>query len=179
MERKHSWTWLPSRLTNLQHPEPKSATPRRRPPLAALEQLEDRVLLSASSTGGGTDAILIGLLKGQVDIRTSAVNFLKVVEGICDGTQPELDAFLKITDAFHKIDSAVAALTTDALTSVGHKEDAAGQKFLEIKLQDVIILRQNRSATAPPLPNLPPLPPLQKTPPRTTTNRVPCSGKDP
>jgi hypothetical protein len=141
MERKHSWTWLPARLTSLPPAPPNKPSPKRRPPIPALEQLEDRVLLSAATTGGNgdPDAILIGLLKGQVDLRSSEINFLKVVEDLSNGSPSQADAFFKMTDAFAKIDDAVSALTTDALANAGHKHDAPGQKFLEIKLQDVIV----------------------------------------
>ncbi|MGN6369479.1 MAG: LEPR-XLL domain-containing protein [Phycisphaerae bacterium] len=137
MERKHSWTWLPTRFNSLPAGESRSS-PKRRPPIPCLEQLEDRVLLSAASSGG-TDAILIGLLKGEVDLRSSQISFLKTVEGLNTGTQAQSDALWKMTDAFAKIDSAVSALTADALFTAGHKVDSKGEEFLKIKLQDVII----------------------------------------
>jgi hypothetical protein len=141
MERKHSWTWLPTRLTDL-HPADPKPSPKRRPPIPALEQLEDRVLLSTVTTGtgaAGTDAVLIGLLQGQVDLRASEFDWIKLVEGVSTGTQPQADALFKITDAFVKIDTAVSALTSDAVATAGIKFDAPLQKFLEIKLQDVIV----------------------------------------
>jgi hypothetical protein len=131
MDRKHSWNWLPARFTGF------AFTPTQRPPLATLEQLEDRMLLSAAVDGGGTpDQVLISLLKGQLDLRGSEINFLKIAGGSLVGDKTAPDTFLNIQQDVFKIDDAVGKLMGN--TVIGDKSDT-GQKYLTVKLETVII----------------------------------------
>jgi hypothetical protein len=133
MIRKHLWNWLPNRVSRIRPANPSlSGAPR--PPLAMLEQLEDRVLLSVVNSEG-TEAILIGLLRGQIDLRAAEIEFLKLAgDLIADKTSPLIDTFVKIEADFLKIEGALFKLTEWSLSEQKHKQD-----FLTVKLTDVIV----------------------------------------
>jgi hypothetical protein len=127
------WNWLPPRGARVRPANPSLAGVPR-PPLALLEQLEDRVLLSVN-TEGGTEAILIGLLRGQIALRSAELNFLKIAgELVSDKTTPLAETFVKIEDDFLRIDGALFKLTEWTLAA--HKDRA---DVLTVKLEDVIV----------------------------------------
>ncbi|MGH7135429.1 MAG: type VI secretion system tube protein Hcp, partial [Pirellulales bacterium] len=95
MSRKLSWKWLGSQF-GVRKACPRGRT---RPCLAALEQLEDRVLLSAASVTPPTDQAL------------SAVNAFLKIEGTFNQSQTD---FLKAESDFLKIGShKLTAATVD------------------------------------------------------------------
>lgn len=100
--RNPSWKWLSSRLS-ARALAADSNTPSR-PCLPALEQLDDRVLLSVAVEGAprGDNEILIGLLKGQVELVNHEVNALKLAGDLKIDVHKISESFLKIDDAIYK-----------------------------------------------------------------------------
>jgi len=94
-----SWKWLSSRLTTRALATP-GTTPSR-PCLPAIEQLDDRVLLSVSAPNGDTQ-ILIGLLRGQVPLVSHEVNLLKIAGDLKLDIHKFNESFLKIDDLIYK-----------------------------------------------------------------------------
>jgi len=111
MVRQHSWNWLPPRVTRFHSSLPS------RPPLAMVEQLEDRVLMSVSE--GGIEQALIGLLRQQIGVRNAELEVLKLAGDLVqDKTTPlssTVEAFLKIEDDFQGIDGALVKIVHSAL----------------------------------------------------------------
>jgi len=104
MASNHSWKWLPSRPSL--HSAPASS-PNSRPCLPQVEQLDDRLLLSATpdiiiKEGGGATAVLIGLLKGNVGIVSDELAALNIAADL-SGQKFSAD-YIKFTDAFNKLD---------------------------------------------------------------------------
>src|SRR5258705_11522322 len=97
-----SWKWLSSRLTTRALATP-GTTPSR-PCLPAIEQLDDRVLLSVSFEGApnGDTQILIGLLRGQVPLVSHEVNLLKIAGDLKLDIHKLNESFLKIDDVIYK-----------------------------------------------------------------------------
>jgi hypothetical protein len=97
-----SWKWLSSRLTTRALAIP-GATPSR-PCLPAIEQLDDRVMLSVSIEGApkGDTQILIGLLRGQVELVSHEVNILKIAGDLKLDIHKFNESFLKIDDLIYK-----------------------------------------------------------------------------
>jgi len=100
--RNPSWKWLSSRLS-ARALAADSKTPSR-PCLPALEQLDDRVLLSVAVEGApkGDNEILIGLLKGQVELVNHEVNALKLAGDLKIDLHKINESFLKIDDVIYK-----------------------------------------------------------------------------
>lgn len=110
----HSWQWLTPRLTTRKIAPDKA--PPSRPPLAAIEALDDRILLSAVPVAdNGSTAILIGLLKGNTSLVQDQLDFLKLVAADTrkDKWLPQLTTdFLKIDGLLYKFGDAL--INTDA-----------------------------------------------------------------
>ncbi len=144
MARKHSWNRLLTKSTRVRPANP-SAAGGARPPLAVLEQLEDRVLLSATSaaaTTAATTEVLIGLLRGQIGLRTAELTAMKLAGELlpavqAGAVQPLDDAFLKIERNFHRIERALFKLTENALSDQKvDKIDVAQKVRLENEIAD-------------------------------------------
>ena len=104
MLRTPSWKWLSSRLSTRALMTARPAPSR--PCLPAIEQLDDRLMLSAS-TGGeggfkGDNQILIGLLRGQLELVDHQVNALKLAGDLKLDIHKLNDSFLKIDDVIYK-----------------------------------------------------------------------------
>jgi hypothetical protein len=107
-----SWKWLSSRLSTRALTTASGATPSR-PCLPAIEQLDDRVMLSVSVEGApkGDTQILIGLLRGQVELVSHEVNILKVAGDL------KLDIH-KFNESFLKIDDLISKFGEDPLGTI-------------------------------------------------------------
>jgi hypothetical protein len=105
--RNPSWKWLSSRLS-ARALAAGSNTPSR-PCLPAIEQLDDRVLLSAAVEGApqGDNQILIGLLKGQVELVSHEVQALKLAGDIYLGTGGLKFDLHKVNESFLRIDDVI------------------------------------------------------------------------
>jgi len=129
MDRKHSWSWLPSRNPRVRPANPSLAG-ESRPPLT-MEPLEDRVLLSATLSEG-EQGILIGLLRNQIGLRSAELGALKLAgEMVGDKQSPLANAFVKIEDDFLQLDQAIWKLA-DGSVFQGDKLSPVGWK-LEVK----------------------------------------------
>jgi hypothetical protein len=103
-----SWKWLSSRLTarELVAGAASSRMPSR-PCLPAVEALGDRIMLSAVAPAAASegpppaDQILIGLIKGELNLATSELAALKLAGG------EDAQLLHKITESFLKIDDVV------------------------------------------------------------------------
>jgi type VI secretion system secreted protein Hcp len=98
-----SFKWMPSR-DNVRDLAAAGTTPATsRPCLPAVEQLGDRILLSAVAPAAASDGpppvdrVLIGLLQGELKLATQEAAVLKLV----GGADPQL--LNKLTDAFAKV----------------------------------------------------------------------------
>jgi hypothetical protein len=106
-----SWKWLSSRLSTRALTAASGATPSR-PCLPAIEQLDDRVMLSSVEGGpNGDTQILIGLLRGQVQLVSHEVNILKVAGDL------KLDIH-KFNESFLKIDDLISRFGEDPIGTV-------------------------------------------------------------
>jgi hypothetical protein len=138
MSHTPSWNWLTSRITARRLADESRSTPSR-PCLPAIEQLDDRVLLSAAVGGdviveppnpASSSQILIGLLKGSFDLLKVELEALKfAAEDIKLAEVPNL--VHKLNLEFFKIDQIVsdfgAALIKGELTE--HKEHKAFEQL--------------------------------------------------
>jgi hypothetical protein len=100
--RNPSWKWLSSRLST-RALAADGKTPSR-PCLPAIEQLDDRVMLSVAVEGApkGDNQILIGLLRGQVGLVSEEVNALKLAGDLKIDLHKINQSFLKIDDVIYK-----------------------------------------------------------------------------
>src|SRR2546423_4547228 len=110
-----SWKWLSSRSTaRARGAGAGSSQIPSRPCLPAVEPLGDRIMLSAVAPAAGSegpppiDRVLIGLLKGELNLANSELAALK----IAGGEDPQLlhkltEGFLKIDDVINKVGEAV------------------------------------------------------------------------
>lgn len=141
-----SWKWLPSRNARNQqnsggHPLPS------RPCLPAVEALGDRILLSVVVEPPGNeeppppaDQILIGLIKGELELVNSELALLKLVGG--DNPQALHQAtlgLLKVNDAVNKVAIELIAQKGEVLTDQKFKIiqaelDRAFDKLGDIKV---------------------------------------------
>jgi hypothetical protein len=137
-----SWNWLPPRPSTREMAERGGATaaPQSRPCLPAIEPLDDRILLSAAPAAavdqpGGTTAntgILIGLLKGQLDLIKGEIATLKLAAG--GETQIKGESVIKLlTNEFLKLDETVLKLGDAAVIG-----DLAGYKEQQIKIDQAL-----------------------------------------
>jgi hypothetical protein len=136
-----SWKWLSSRpnprarAAGAGSPPPQAPS---RPCLPAVEPLGDRILLSAVAPAAASegpppiDRVLIGLIKGELNLATGELAALKLAGG--DNAQllhKLTEGFLKIDDVINKVGDAVIK---GDLT--GLKEDKAlellNDEFLKI-----------------------------------------------
>jgi hypothetical protein len=116
MSLNPSWKWLSSRLTarDLAAQAKSSKTPSR-PCLPAVEQLDQRVMLSAAAdiiveppNPTTSPQILIGLIKGELDLIKGELEALKLASADLKLAEtPNLihkltESFLKIDDVFYK-----------------------------------------------------------------------------
>jgi hypothetical protein len=116
MSSPSRWNWLPPR------PDPRDlareSSARSRPCLPAVEQLDDRILLSAAvdpGTGGDggsdngdavpTTGILIGLIKGELNLIKGEVDALKLAESADIFSKD--DALKILSNQFLKIDQTL------------------------------------------------------------------------
>ena len=78
MLRFPTWKWMPLRSVDKQ----PSAAPQGRPCLPSVEKLDQRVLLSASSTdGGGTPQVVAGLIQDGIKLTESEFAALSKING--------------------------------------------------------------------------------------------------
>jgi hypothetical protein len=101
-----SWKWLSSRLAARELATPSNAPSR--PCLPAMEQLGDRIMLSASPDALASenppptfDQVLIGLVKGELKLATSELSAIKLV-GVLDS-----DLIHKFTESLMKVDNVI------------------------------------------------------------------------
>jgi len=115
--RNPSWKWLSSRLS-ARALAAGSNTPSR-PCLPAIEQLDDRVLLSAAVEGSpqGDNQILIGLLKGQVELVNHEVNALKLAGDLKIDLHKINESFLRIDDVIYKFGEGLIKGELDAASA--------------------------------------------------------------
>jgi hypothetical protein len=109
-----SWKWL-SRSSARELPSRASSSGApARPCLPTVEALGDRILLSAVAPAAASegpppiDRILIGLIKGELNLATSEIAALKLV----GGDDPQLlhkvtEALLRVDDVVNKVGEAV------------------------------------------------------------------------
>jgi hypothetical protein len=104
-----SWKWLSFRPTR----ELISGNPPSRPCLPAVEQLDDRLMLSTSSIDAevppslsGDTQILIGLLKGQLGVVSDELSALKLAGDLKLDVHKFTESFLKIDDVLNKFGAA-------------------------------------------------------------------------
>ena len=132
-----SWKWLSSRSVTPARGAASSKAPSR-PCLPAVEPLGDRILLSAVAPAAASegpppvDRILIGLIKGELNLATSELSALKLAGGGDTQLLHRLtEGFLKIDDVINKVGEAVIK---GELTD--HKENKAlellNDEFLKI-----------------------------------------------
>ena len=132
-----SFKWMPSR-DNVRDLAAAGTTPATsRPCLPAVEQLGDRILLSAVAPAAATDGpppvdrVLIGLLQGELKLATQEAAVLKLI----GGADPQL--VHKLTEAFEKVNSDVFLKLGDIKgesIDEKHKDEIASldQDFLKI-----------------------------------------------
>ncbi len=103
----HSWNGSPSHGSARSADSPTSR-PQVRPCLPQVEQLGDRVMLSAAPTFGDVGSqILVALLQGQVPIVADQLAALQAggsLVGFADGSVMKYN---KLTEEFLKLDSAI------------------------------------------------------------------------
>lgn len=137
-----SWNWLPPRPTarEMTGHGPAATAPVARPCLPAIEPLDDRILLSAATPttdlkiadGTANTAVLIGLLKGGLDLIKGEVSALKLAVG-GDETQIKGESTLKLlTDTFLKLDETLFKLGDAVMVG-----DVNGYKEQQLKLDTV------------------------------------------
>src|SRR4051812_14304368 len=106
MLRIPSWKWLSFRPTR-ELLAGRDAPPQSRPCLPAVEKLDDRVMLSVTPNASevpplnGDTQILIGLLKGQLELVGNEVNALTPAADI---TVNNGSGMSKLNASFLKID---------------------------------------------------------------------------
>jgi hypothetical protein len=140
-----SWNWLPPRPTAREmagQAAEAAAAPVARPCLPAIEPLDDRILLSAAAPptaglkitdGTSNTAVLIGLLKGGLDMIKGEVSALKLAVGGED-SQIKGESTLKLlTDTFLKLDETLFKLGDAVMVG-----DVNGYKEQTIKLDAVL-----------------------------------------
>jgi len=136
-----SWSWLPPRPTarEMAGRGAESASVAR-PCLPAIEPLDDRILLSAAAPtasvkireGTANTAVLIGLIKGELDLVQGEVAALKLVSA--DDTQSKGENTLKLlTNTFLKLDETLLSLGDAVMVG-----DVNGYKEQTIKLDAVM-----------------------------------------
>jgi len=119
MLRTPSWKWLTSRLSARAFAA-DAKTPSR-PCLPAIDQLDDRVMMSVSTDASevpppnGDTQILIGLLRGQTELVSHELNALKLAAELKLDVHKLNDSFLSIDAVINKFGEAI--LKND-LTSV-------------------------------------------------------------
>ena len=100
------WRWMPFRSES----RPFAAEPQGRPCLPSVEKLDQRVLLSASSTdGGGTPQVVAGLIQDGIKLTESefaALSTISSVESSDDKHKGEIELlgneFMKVDEIFVK-----------------------------------------------------------------------------
>jgi hypothetical protein len=139
--------WLSSRLAARQLADAASANLPSRPCLPAIEPLDDRLMLSATPSpfyqSGGHEGItvdpkiLIGLIKGQLNLVQDELTALKIAPG-----QMKLADLVQMKVDWLNMDDAITRLGEDAIA--GNLTDYKEQKMLTsiddifIKLQSII-----------------------------------------
>lgn len=114
MHQSHSWKWLCSRFAEARDRAREADPETVRPCLPAVEQLDDRIMLSATpiraaaqTPPGSVNAILIGLIKDGITLIKDEASFIKL-EQIADKSgvlsQSDEASLLKIDEAFIKLD---------------------------------------------------------------------------
>src|SRR5262245_8297815 len=155
MNSKHSWKWLAPRVTGRNFGK-GSKSARSRPALA-IERLEDRQVLSAVSPAAATGPpptgetqVVIDLLQGGLKVTQDEFQLLKLLGTSSSDTDKVKFSDLSIQKVVDKASTVLFALS-DTIQDVGadlikgqltDKKMMAAQdkiKFLEIKLNDVII----------------------------------------
>ena len=114
MSRSLSWKWLCSPLTVRK----SGSRGRSRPCLAALEQLEDRVLLSAApaaSLSGESLQAVDAFLKIENAYNKAQTEFLKIENKLANDTTQKLSS--DTVNYFLKIDSDLVQVDTDLIGS--------------------------------------------------------------
>ena len=158
MKSTHSWKWLVPRFISRHLLKASSRTRAAARPCLALERLEDRQVLSATSTNiivepppsSGDTQILIGLLQGGLKVTQDEFQLLKIL-----GSASPVEAKVEMHDfpVVKVVDKASPVLfqLSDTLVKVGEdliKGDLTDQKlmaaenkidYLKIKLEEVII----------------------------------------
>jgi len=153
MKRDPSWKWLPSRPAV----RTSDADIPTRPSMPAMEQLDDRILLSAAPSadaaagpGGGpqlSTSALIGLLRGELELVKGELSALKLAPAalkVDDVVQLKL-AFLKIDDLFLTLGDQ--AITGDIATKKWPITLKIDQAFL--KIDDIVGSAGSDSALLP------------------------------
>ncbi|MEI8194794.1 MAG: hypothetical protein WCI73_02680 [Phycisphaerae bacterium] len=142
MTPMHTWKWLPTRFTRLLSQGSASASDRPgRPCLAALEQLDDRVLLSVAPTANADQiAALIGLLRTELSLNSSEVAVLKLATGaVTVGQKTDADsAFLKLESDFLKIDGLLLNFAASTVDGEAKDKDHKVQ-VVSAQMQDVFL----------------------------------------
>jgi hypothetical protein len=140
------WNWLPPR------PDPRElardSAARTRPCLPAVEQLDDRILLSAAAVdpgtggdegGGGTTTtgILIGLIKGELNLIKGELDAVKLAQG--SDLQIKGESLKILSNEFLKIDQTLLKYGENLIKGelASHKEQQEllhkiDQSFLKI-----------------------------------------------
>lgn len=138
-----SWKWLPSRnARNLQ--TPAAAPAASRPCLPAVEALGDRIMLSVVVGSGGTqeppppvDQILIGLIKGELELATDQLAVLRLVGGEDPKALHQVtQGLLKIDEVLSKYGEALikGELTDQKIKLAQAELDRAFDKLGDIKV---------------------------------------------
>jgi hypothetical protein len=105
-----SWKWLSFRPTR--EIVSGDAAPASRPCLPAVEQLDDRLMLSASTDASevpppnGDTQILIGLLRGQIGVLSDELNAIKFAGALKLDVHKFTESFQRIDDLINKVGEA-------------------------------------------------------------------------
>lgn len=105
-----SWKWLSFRPTR--EVVSGAPAPASRPCLPAVEQLDDRLMLSVSTDASevpppnGDTQILIGLLKGQLELVSHELTAVKLAGDLKLDVHKFTDSFLKIDDLISRFGEA-------------------------------------------------------------------------
>jgi hypothetical protein len=116
-----SWKWLSSPFTRaIEVGGQKEESVSARPCLATIEQLDDRIFLDATAPastvgdGGGTQAILIGLLKSGAALSVDEFGALGTIKGESKDHKHK-DEIALLGHEFLKIDRILAEFGNDVL----------------------------------------------------------------
>lgn len=106
-----SWKWLSFRPTRELVTD--GDAPQSRPCLPAVEKLDDRLMLSASTDASetpgpnGDTGILVGLLKGQLTLVSHEINAIKLAGDLKLDVHKFNESFLKIDDVISNFGEAL------------------------------------------------------------------------